>query len=394
MEHYVSNDKWCIYYHKNKINGKVYLGQTNNTYRRFSYAGIYYKGCKYFYNAIQKYGWDNFEHEILIKDLTKQQADIIEKELIKKFNLRNNENGYNIAEGGNLFHPPSGKEHPLSKTVYRYDLSGNYIDEWENAPSASNVLNIKADLIRNSARNNGTKKAGEYLWSYIKKDKLPKFVQVNYSNAKKTYPRVYQIDFNGNIQKIYDDIHCVNHYECIVECCNGNMLSYSGSFWLFEDDYSENKVRQLIDTKCIYRKICMYDLSGVHIKTFASKNEAADYTKYNMYIIYETCRTSHTHRYGDYLWYFFDDTNGENVQHYSKSHTVKSILQYSQNGNFIEKYDQIKFAIEKYGTTINKALKSKSHYAYGFLWFYESEYEDYINQFNLKDDNINDGGDI
>ena len=55
-----------IYMHKNKINGKVYIGQTcTSLEERFGKNGIRYKGSTYFYNAIQKYGWDNFEHIIL-----------------------------------------------------------------------------------------------------------------------------------------------------------------------------------------------------------------------------------------------------------------------------------------------------------------------------------------
>ena len=59
-----------IYMHKNKINGKVYIGQTYTSLRaRFGKNGIGYKGCPIFYNAIQKYGWDNFEHEILEENI-------------------------------------------------------------------------------------------------------------------------------------------------------------------------------------------------------------------------------------------------------------------------------------------------------------------------------------
>ena len=54
-----------IYLHRNKINNKVYIGQTIQSPEERWKNGNGYKGCYYFYNAIQKYGWDNFEHIIL-----------------------------------------------------------------------------------------------------------------------------------------------------------------------------------------------------------------------------------------------------------------------------------------------------------------------------------------
>ena len=63
-----------MYWHKNKINGKLYIGMTKDIKKRWVGSGSQYKGCTYFYNAIQKYGWDNFEHEILYNDLIYQEA--------------------------------------------------------------------------------------------------------------------------------------------------------------------------------------------------------------------------------------------------------------------------------------------------------------------------------
>ena len=92
--------KWCVYCHTNKANGKKYIGITSKTpNRRWGKEGIYYK-TQFFYRAIQKYGWDNFEHEILYKELKEQDAKNKEIELIKKYNTKNREYGYNLTDGG------------------------------------------------------------------------------------------------------------------------------------------------------------------------------------------------------------------------------------------------------------------------------------------------------
>jgi group I intron endonuclease len=50
--------------------------------------------------AIKKYGWDNFEHIIFAENLTVEEADKMEKLLIKFYNTQDPRYGYNISDGG------------------------------------------------------------------------------------------------------------------------------------------------------------------------------------------------------------------------------------------------------------------------------------------------------
>lgn len=98
-----NDNTYCIYCHINKVNGKIYIGQTvhqNNLTRRWGINGIGYKQSKYFYHAIQKYGWDNFKHIVILTDLTREEANIIEVLLIDKYNTTNPDFGYNLQSGG------------------------------------------------------------------------------------------------------------------------------------------------------------------------------------------------------------------------------------------------------------------------------------------------------
>ena len=59
-----------------------------------------YKNSLHFYSAIQKYGWQNFKHEILYTNLSLEKANIIEQELIQKYQSTNPKFGYNSTPGG------------------------------------------------------------------------------------------------------------------------------------------------------------------------------------------------------------------------------------------------------------------------------------------------------
>lgn len=85
--------------HKNKINGKCYIGLTKTSLnQRAGNNGYGYKRCLKFYRAIEKYGWDNFEHIILFDNLSREEAALKEQETIKLFDSI--KNGYNADNGG------------------------------------------------------------------------------------------------------------------------------------------------------------------------------------------------------------------------------------------------------------------------------------------------------
>lgn len=99
------NNEYCVYMHRNKLNDKKYIGITKTSVsKRWGKDGGGYRNNKQplFSRAIEKYGWDNFEHIILYDGLSQQDACDKEVELIKKYNTQNPKFGYNIQPGGQL----------------------------------------------------------------------------------------------------------------------------------------------------------------------------------------------------------------------------------------------------------------------------------------------------
>jgi len=94
--------EYTVYIHTNKINGKKYIGQTREKPEKRWRSGKGYpqKKHEHFFNAIQKYGWDNFSHEIVGKNLSNDEADNLEMSLIKQYKAFEREFGYNYSLGG------------------------------------------------------------------------------------------------------------------------------------------------------------------------------------------------------------------------------------------------------------------------------------------------------
>ena len=138
------NKTYWVYKHTNKINKKVYIGISCQRpyYKRWK-NGKGYIHSIHFYSAIKKYGWDNFEHEILYDNVTKEFAQTKEKELIESYNSTNPMFGYNITHGGesSVWEPEqiakiSGKNNYHSKSVIIDNI------EFESISQCAKYLNI------------------------------------------------------------------------------------------------------------------------------------------------------------------------------------------------------------------------------------------------------------
>ena len=188
--------RFTVYKHTSP-SGKVYIGITSQSVTRRWNNGNGYRHNKYFYRAILKYGWYNFKHEILFTELTKEQAEFKEIELIKLYNSTNNRYGYNIQNGGNY----SGKHSESSKLkmsisqrkktvsekarvnmsnahivrrVAQLDKEGNIIAIWNGSRTASKSLGIPFQNISECVKHKGYRKsAGGYVWRYVDELSIP-----------------------------------------------------------------------------------------------------------------------------------------------------------------------------------------------------------------------------
>lgn len=107
-------------------NDKKYIGITRMIPKHRWNNGNGYKG-KHFRNAIEKYGWDNFQHIIIAKGLTENEAKWLEVKLIKRWNTTNREYGYNVSPGGDIRAKETGEK--ISKALKGRKLSKETIEK-------------------------------------------------------------------------------------------------------------------------------------------------------------------------------------------------------------------------------------------------------------------------
>jgi group I intron endonuclease len=107
---------YSIYKFTNIINGKVYIGYTNNTTKRYKTHKTKSQLLKSaFYDAIKSYGWDNFSFEIIYQSKDGEHChNTMEEYFIREYKSHIDEGfGYNLTYGG------EGQKSPTKETRWK-----------------------------------------------------------------------------------------------------------------------------------------------------------------------------------------------------------------------------------------------------------------------------------
>ena len=115
----MSDKTYKVYVHISPSN-KYYVGITSQSVKKRWLGGYGYCKNPHFTRAIEKYGWDSFQHIVFEDGLSKEQAEDIEKALIEKYQSNNKLFGYNIKSGGDS----NGKHSEESKELMSINRKG------------------------------------------------------------------------------------------------------------------------------------------------------------------------------------------------------------------------------------------------------------------------------
>ena len=234
-----------IYVHVNKVNGKIYIGQTKseNLNRRWNTDGSGYKTNTHFWNAIQKYGWDNFNHVVLIEDLSLEEANLIEEELIKKYNSTNPKKGYNLRFGGNN---SSFSEETINK--FKEIRKGTQRGELNNFYGKRHSEETKQKLRENHLNRP----------AYFKGHKHSTDSKKKISESKKGIPLSDRTSNAKSVVQYSNENDCIKVWSCIMDavrffggsttshivaCCKGKRNKAFGYKWRYLTDKEIEKIK-------------------------------------------------------------------------------------------------------------------------------------------------------
>ena len=294
-----NENNWSIYIHINKINNKKYVGITSRPAKvRWEKNGSgykpYYGHRNYMWNAIQKYGWDNFEHIIIQENLTKDQANEMERRLIAYYDSANPNNGYNIQLGGNAKGCQNESTKKLisdiqKKTVYRYDrINGQFIDKYESTLEVENILGI-ANANVSAVCLGKVKTAFGYYFSYIYYENgIPDHI-IKWINTNNCFREILQYDLEGNFINKYNSIvEAVNNTstsKSSISGCLGEKNKIGGNFiWRYYNDTDKPfpyKITVDFDVskslKSKKKEIILFDNKNTKIKSFKTAKSLAEF---------------------------------------------------------------------------------------------------------------------
>ena len=223
---------FTVYVHTNKINGKKYVGITSKKPQKRWNNGKGYER-QYFYNAIVKYGWENFDHEILKTGLTQEEADYWERYYIQEFDSCLGHNGYNAAIGGydagmtGLHHSEEAKK-KMSEARRGKPLSKEHREKLSKVRKGRKLSEQNKIGIGNARRG---KRHTEETKARIR--------SLMYGENSPCAKEVFQYTKDGCFVARWGCISDASRNlkidgSCIGKCCKGKRKNAGGFLWTFE----------------------------------------------------------------------------------------------------------------------------------------------------------------
>lgn len=264
-------EKYIVYKTTNLVNNKIYIGvhKTATPYDFDGYIGngiwirkpyTYQKAKTKLQQAVKRYGIHNFYRETLQVFNTAQDAYYLEG-LIVDENFLARDDVYNMVLGGEM-------QQYRTLTTYKYDLNGNFIEQFESIRSASKLINVipstlaQAILYKRSCRG--------FYWTTKKVNHLD---TSDYNIPIKNY-RVCIYNLDGSFYKEYNSCNEAAQDIGVAGVERAAKLGYilnKNYYACFIKDSSYSKARTIY-TKT--RPVFKYSSSGDFLEAYNSQYEA------------------------------------------------------------------------------------------------------------------------
>lgn len=275
---------WTVYAHTNLTNGKRYIGITSKSPEKRWKNGNGYK-CGSFQNAIKKYGWDGFVHEILFTNLSEEEAKDMEIKLIAEYNTMDNRFGYNLTPGGDSC-PISFHSEEVIKKSAESRTGRKHSDETKRKMSLAAMGNKR--WLGKHHKEESKRKMSEIMKNYYaNKEFTDEEREALSKRAKQAY-----IDHPDLRQRLSEarKKYCKEHSEAMEEFSKQKIEYYK----------NHPEVREKL-AKPHEKPVDMLTKDMKFIKTFDSLTKAMNETGVDRSSIARTCKGKQ-HTAGGYVW--------------------------------------------------------------------------------------------
>lgn len=291
-------NNYCVYKHT-APNGKVYIGITKQQPEKRWANGKGYLSNNYFTNAIKKYGWDNFKHEVLINGLNADQASEWERFYVRTYRSDEFAYGYNRTSGGEKGFKLTGEakerfDKKMRDPKRRENVSKGLKQYYQNssAKEKSSVIQkkkwedeeyrsrFKIIAQRRSSDPEYRRKLSVIL---TEKRSSPEYRQSMTGDKNPNAKYVLQYSLDGKFIKRYGAIseacrEVGGNHSNIIACATGKVKQAYGYIWAYDEESAKKKVEENNDyVNPKSKAIVQYDLDGNIIKQFQSITEASEY---------------------------------------------------------------------------------------------------------------------
>lgn len=184
------------------------------------------------------------------------------------------------------------------KTVYQYDLLGNYVGLYNSAYDAGCVCNPKTIYACASGK---IPSAGGFQWRYEKKENIGECVLSRCGTAK----QVFQYSLDGDYIKSFESVaqaaaEVGQHVSNVAAACKGKQKSCAGYMWRYE---RYDKIDQLQQNNFKAKSVEQYLPNGIFIESYHSITEASKRTGIDISNISSACNGKQKTA-GGFVWKF------------------------------------------------------------------------------------------
>ena len=301
--------KFKIYKHTSP-SGKVYIGQTQaeNVIQRWRNGGKGYfrtnpKTGEYqqpaMINAINKYPWNDWEHEIIDQCDTLEEADKLEEYYIALYKSNDPKYGYNITKGG------KGHNGQPMSDITKTKLSIAIKELWEDQEYRQKVIDGRKGI---PMHENTRKALLEANTGRKQTDETKYKLKIAHANP------ILQFTLSGEFIKEYinasdvlKEISSIKSVTSITNNCKGKSKKCNNFLFLYKSDYESNpqllqeRLQNLNSRKKSAKPILQFTVEGNFIKEYPSITDASLETGIKFTSI-SNCVSGYSKTSGGFVW--------------------------------------------------------------------------------------------